>query len=66
MTLAMTRPAVFDRLPVTHEPLLAETNFYSVYGWCLDPDPTVQTSCDDGVDRRKRTNWSGVLWQQRR
>jgi hydroxymethylpyrimidine pyrophosphatase-like HAD family hydrolase len=38
--LTMTKPAVSDRLPVQHELLPAETNFYSAYNWCLDPHLT--------------------------
>ena len=39
--LTMTKPAMSDRLPVRHDLLPDETNFYSAYNWCLDPHLTV-------------------------
>ena len=39
--LAKTKTAMSDRLPLRHDPLPAETNFYSAYNWCLDPHLTV-------------------------
>lgn len=38
--LATTQPAIADRLPLRHDPLPTETNFYSAYDWCLDPHLT--------------------------
>lgn len=35
--LTKAKPAMSDRLPVRHDLLPAETNFYSAYDWCLDP-----------------------------
>jgi hydroxymethylpyrimidine pyrophosphatase-like HAD family hydrolase len=45
--LTMTKPAMSDRLPVQHDLLPPETNFYSAYSWCLDPHLTV----DEAVER---------------
>jgi hydroxymethylpyrimidine pyrophosphatase-like HAD family hydrolase len=39
--LTRTKPAMSDRLPMRHDLLPAETNFYSAYDWCLDPHLTV-------------------------
>jgi hypothetical protein len=41
MMLTKTKPVISDRLPVRHDLLPAETNFYSAYNWCLDPHLTV-------------------------
>jgi hydroxymethylpyrimidine pyrophosphatase-like HAD family hydrolase len=44
--LTMTKPATSDRLPVRHDLLPAETNFYSAYNWCLDPHLTVDEAME--------------------
>jgi hydroxymethylpyrimidine pyrophosphatase-like HAD family hydrolase len=45
--LTMAKPAMSDRLPMRHDLLPAETDFYSAYHWCLDPHLTV----DEAIER---------------
>ncbi len=44
--LTKTKPAMPDRLPVRHDLLPAEANFYSAYNWCLDPHLTVDEAIE--------------------
>jgi len=61
--LATTKPAVSDRLPVQHEPLPAETNFYSAYDWCLDPHLTVGEAVERLAGEIDRLPSTSAGWQ---
>jgi hydroxymethylpyrimidine pyrophosphatase-like HAD family hydrolase len=61
--LTMTKPAVSDRLPVQHELLPAETNFYSAYNWCLDPHLTVGEAIERLAGEIDRLPSTPAGWQ---
>ena len=64
--LVMTKPAASDRPLEQHEPLPAETNFYSAYDWSLDPHRTVGEAIERLVGEIDRLAATPAGWQNPR
>src|SRR5947208_16611863 len=64
--LVMTKPAASDRPLEQHEPLPAETNFYSAYDWSLDPHRTVGEAIARLVGEIDRLAATPAGWQNPR
>src|SRR5882757_2243849 len=59
----MTKPAISERLPIRHDPLPAEINFYSAYDWCLDPHMTVGETIERLANELARLPSVPAGWQ---
>lgn len=63
--LTLTKPAVIDRTPMPPNLLPAEANFYSAYGWCLDPHLTFGEAIEHLVGELNRLQIVETGWQTR-
>ncbi|WP_158231243.1 HAD hydrolase family protein [Bradyrhizobium sp. C9] len=63
--LVLERQAIIERSAVALDPLLAETEFYSAYDWCLDPHLTVGEVSERLAAELDRLGYVEPGWQAR-